>query len=83
MDGSSPSGFSNSTYCGMTCTATVTPTPTPTPSPVTPKPVTPAKVDYSKVKVKSLKAVFSAAPDVFALVSLLWNNPWVFFVWFD
>ena len=51
MDGSSPSGFTNSTFCGMSCSTLPSPTPTPTP--------TPTVVDYSKVVVKSLKDLFA------------------------
>ena len=71
MDGSSPSGFTNSTFCGMSCstppsptpnpdpTPNPTPTPDPTPNPTpTPTP-TPTVVDYSKVVVKSLKDLFA------------------------
>ena len=59
MDGSSPSGFKNSTFCGMNCTGNeTTPNPplgpspcrTPGPSPLPPNTI----VDYSTVKIKSL-----------------------------
>ena len=55
MDGSSPSGFKNSTFCGMNCTGNETtpdtsPYPTPGPSPLPPNTI----VDYSTVKIKSL-----------------------------
>ena len=58
MDGSSPSGFKNSTFCGMNCTAKPTPNPSPGPSPSPtpgPSPLLPNTiVDYSTVKIKSL-----------------------------
>ncbi len=55
MDGSSPSGFKNSTFCGMNCTGNETtqdpsPYPTPGPSLLPPNRI----VDYSEVKIKSL-----------------------------
>ena len=59
MDGSSPSGFKNSTFCGMNYTGNETtpnpspgpsPSPTPGPSPLPPNTI----VDYSTVKIKSL-----------------------------
>ena len=63
MDGSSPSGFKNSTFCGMNCTGNETtpilpppcppgppPGPSPGPSPLPPNTI----VDYSTVKIKSL-----------------------------
>jgi hypothetical protein len=53
MDGSSPSGFTNSTFSGMSCSTLPSPAPTPTPTP------TPTVVDYSKVVVKSLKDLFA------------------------
>ena len=55
MDGSSPSGFTNSTFCGMSCSTLPSPTPNPTPTPTPPNTV----VDYSKVVVKSLKDLFA------------------------
>ena len=59
MDGSSPSGFKNSTFCGMNCTGNETkPNPPPGPSPCRtpgPSPLPPNTiVDYSTVKIKSL-----------------------------
>jgi hypothetical protein len=61
MDGSTPSGFTNSNFCGMNCT-TISPSPSPSPSPYpfpspdpTPGPFTPnTVVDYSTIKIKSL-----------------------------
>ena len=55
MDGSSPSGFKNSTFCGMNCTGNETtpdtsPYPTPGPSLLPPNTI----VDYSEIKIKSL-----------------------------
>ena len=49
MDGSSPSGFTNSTFCGMSCSTPPSPTPNPDPT----------VFDYSKVVVKSLKDLFA------------------------
>ena len=57
MDGLSPSGFKNSTFCGMNCTGNeTTPNPSPGPSPPPgPSPLPPNTiVDYSTVKIKSL-----------------------------
>jgi hypothetical protein len=60
MDGSSPSGFKNSTYCGMNCTGNgTTPNPPPSPDPSYPtpgpSPLPPNTiVDYSTVKINSL-----------------------------
>jgi hypothetical protein len=68
MDGSIPSGFKNSTYCGMNC-----------PSKYSPNTI----VDYSKVKVRSLVDLFSKASDIYSLLSLLWYNLWVLIVWFN
>ena len=61
MDGSSPSGFTNSTFCGMSCSSPPSPTPNPDPTPnPTPTPTpTPTVFDYSKVVVKSLKDLFA------------------------
>ena len=33
MDGTSPSGFVNSTFCGMNCSSNLSPTPNPNPNP--------------------------------------------------
>ena len=74
MDGSSPSGFTNSTFCGMSCSTLPSPAPTPTP--------TPTVVDYSKVVVKSLGDVFAKAKDFWSFCTMIWYNMWVFFVWF-
>ena len=82
MDGSSPSNFTNSTFCGMNCKSNGTtpnpntPTPTPTPTPAN------TNVDYSTVKVNSLKDLFAKATDMFSFFALVWYNMWVIFVWF-
>jgi len=82
MDGSSPSGFTNSTFCGMNCTSNGTSpspnTPTPTPTPAPPN----TNIDYSTVKVKSLKDLFAKATDMYSFFTLIWYNMWVLFVWF-
>ena len=78
MDGSSPSGFTNSTFCGMNCTPAVNPNNPVNPSPSPPNTIT----DYSTVKVTSLKDLFAKATDMFSLMSLIWYNMWVLFVWF-
>ena len=91
MDGSTPSGFTNSTFCGMNCTINSTtpnpspsPNPGPSPSPTPgPQPTPPNTiVDYSTVKVTSLKDLFAKATDMFSFFSLIWYNMWVLFVWF-
>ena len=84
MDGSSPSGFTNSTFCGMNCKSNGTspdpknPSPVPGPSPTPPN----TNVDYSTVKVTSLKDLFAKATDMFSFFTLVWYNLWVLFVWF-
>ena len=75
MDGRSPSGFTNSKYCGINCipTTPVTPTPTPTPTVVNPQ----------TVVVKSLFDVFAKATDIGTFFAIIWYNPWVLFAWFS
>jgi hypothetical protein len=91
MDGSSPSGFKNSTFCGMNCTGNETtpnpppgPSPCPTPGPTPgPSPISPNTiVDYSTVKIKSLYDLFTKSTDIWSFMSLFWYNMWVLFVWF-
>ena len=72
MDGRSPSGFVNSTYCGMNCAP---PAPAPTPAPQAVNPQT--------VKVKSLIDIFTKATDIGSFFAIIWYNPWVLFVWFS
>ena len=83
MDGSSPSGFKNSTFCGMNCTGNeITPNPPPGPSPG-PSPLPPNTiVDYSTVKIKSLLDLFAKSADIWSFMSLFWYNMWVLFVWY-
>ena len=90
MDGSSPSGFTNSTFTGMNYTSNgTTPTPTPDPNNPSPSPTpgpqpTPPNTitDYSTVKITSLKDLFAKATDMYSFFALIWYNMWVLFVWF-
>jgi len=77
MDGRKPSGFTSSSYCGMTCT-------TPSPAPPSPAP-TPGHehVDPQTVIVKSLWDVFTKATDIVTFFAIIWYNPWVLFAWFS
>ena len=77
MDGTSPSGFTNSTYCGMNCNSTPNTPSTPTPAPK------PAPVNPVTVKVKSLIDVFTSSTDIGAFFAIIWYNPWTLFVWFS
>ena len=88
MDGSKPSGFTNSSFTGMNYTSNGTtpildpndpsPFPTPGPQPTPPNTI----IDYSTVKVKSLKDLFDKSTDMFSFFALIWYNMWVLFVWF-
>ena len=77
MDGRSPSGFTNSSYCGINCIPKSPVSPTPTPDP------TPTPVDPQTVKVKSLMDVFAKATDIGNFFLIIWYNPWVLIVWFS
>ena len=83
MDGSSPSGFTNSTFSGMNYTGndtTLNPPPGPStcPSQLPPNTI----VDYSTVKIKSLYDLFTKSTDIWSFMSLFWYNMWVLFVWY-
>ena len=69
-DGSSPSGFTNSTFCVTNDTNCLGATQANT------------NFNYFTVKVISLIDLFSKSTDVSSLYALLWYNPWVLFAWF-
>jgi len=77
----------------------VAPSPTPTPNPTPTDNSTPTDIiggggtvttntqqstaEPAKKEVKSLIGLFEQAKDVDEFFSLLWENPWVIFVWFS
>jgi len=69
MDGRTPSGFTNSKYCGINCIPSSS--------------VIPTTVNPQTVVVKSLFDVFAKATDIGSFFAIIWYNPWVLFLWFS
>jgi len=69
MDGQSPSGFTSSSYEGMTTDCSKWDG-------------SAAATSVKDTKVKSLLDVFDKANDMGEVFEYLWYNPWVMFVWF-
>ena len=75
MNGTSPSGFTNSKYTGMmTCTQYN--------NLVNPSSNNPTTRNVQSIKVGSLIDVFTNSTSIGDFFALLWYNPWVLFVWF-
>ena len=73
MDGRSPSGFTNSSYCGLYCSPAQPPAPAPGPATINPQ----------TVKMKSLIDVFTQSKGIGTFFAIIWYNPWVLFVLFS
>jgi len=98
MDGQTPSGFTNSTFTSMSATGPWSSGPNTNTNTNTNNTNTnnteigggggsvttnnTSQTGETKVEVKSLSDVINKATDIRTFFGLVWENPWVLFVWF-